>query len=56
MTEDSEKLLFRMQHIIPQGLSSEAAINQIATINNSATFNGPEEFVMQMAFGKIAGM
>ena len=53
MAEDhteKEKLLFRMQHIIPQGLSTPQVVNK-----GPIADGGPEEIEFQMSYGKMAG-
>ena len=51
--DQSERLLFRMQHIIPRTLA--ATPGQTTMLAKSATANGPEEFTYQMTYGKVAG-
>lgn len=59
MAEDSEKLLYRMQNIIPRGLSSTSqniiATPTLTTAIEKAALDGPQDFVIEMTFGKIAG-
>jgi len=59
MEENSEKLLFRMQNIIPRGLSSESKNTTVTptltSVQETAALDGPLDFVMEMTFGKIAG-
>jgi hypothetical protein len=51
---DSEKLLFRLNHIIPKGLSLKIKENEnIAKIDAT---DGPQEIFFQMTWGKIAGI
>lgn len=51
--EDEQKLLFRMQHIIPRGLSSPTISNNPNT--NISSSSSPEEIEIQMTWGKVAG-
>ena len=57
MDDKSEKILFRMQHIIPKNLpvasTNQLQFHQITTI--PSTSNEPKEFEFQMTWGKIAG-
>lgn len=53
--DQSERLLFRMQHIIPRTLAATPGQTTIASMAKSATANGPEEFTYQMTYGKVAG-
>ena len=55
MADETEKLRFRMQNIIPRCLSSEAAINNHTTAPTHQP-DGPEEFVMELSYGKLAGI
>lgn len=56
MAENSEKLLFRMKHIIPHGLSSASqTIPTLTTLQQTPALDGPMDFVVEMTFGKIAG-
>ena len=59
MEENSEKLLFRMQNIIPRGLSSASqnitATSSLTSVQETSALDGPLDFVMEMTFGKIAG-
>lgn len=51
--EDEQKLLFRMQHIIPRGLASPSISNNPDT--NQSSPSSPEEIEIQMTWGKVAG-
>ncbi len=60
MTADYNKLLFRLQHLIPQGLASAAPINK-NTVSENNNNNVPsktncEEVVFQMTYGRVAGI
>jgi len=51
--EEEQKLLFRMQHIIPRGLESPTiSSNPDTRISSSSS---PEEIEIQMTWGKVAG-
>ena len=54
MANDSERLLFRLNHIIPKSLS---LINEDTNkkANSIPVDNGPQEVFFQMTWGKIAG-
>jgi hypothetical protein len=54
MASDAEKLLFRMQHIIPQQLAS-VAVNDKDTSSSPLNGNNPMEIEFQMTWGKVAG-
>ena len=58
MTDDSARLLFRMNHIIPRNLSSASSIHTFipATKNETNVPDGPEEVEFQMTWGKVAGI
>lgn len=63
MTATDDKLIFRLQHLLPQGLSSAAPKTRTSNfcekeklLNNSKVLpNVPEEVEFPMSFGKIAG-
>ena len=48
--ETSEKLLFRMQHIIPQNLNASSEFITVDTVIV------PEEVEFPMTWGKVAGI
>lgn len=52
-SDAQEKLLFRMNHLIPRGFS--ATHPKANSTQNSAETLGPEEIQMQMTWGKVAG-
>ncbi len=52
MANDAEKLLFRMQHIIPQQLSSVLNVHEKETTSSHVN---PMEIEFQMTWGKVAG-
>jgi hypothetical protein len=59
MTDDSakieqQKLLYRLQHIIPRSLSTSIFHNNKLQILSSKTSN-PEDVEFQMTWGKVAG-
>lgn len=51
MADESEKLLFRMQHIIPRNLSAMKKLKETPATST----NVPQEIEVQMTWGKIAG-
>lgn len=55
MAEESEKLLFRLQHIIPRSLSAASSSNISSSANKTNSVDTPEELTFQMSFGKLAG-
>lgn len=56
MSDDYDKLLFRLQHLIPQGLSSAAPkLNKTDNNNNVSSKNCFEEVEFQMTYGRVAG-
>ena len=50
MADETDKLLFRMQHIIPRNLST--SMHQLKEIPSST---GPTEMEFEMTWGKITG-
>ena len=50
--EDEQKLLFRMQYIIPRGL---AASSTVSHNSDTETSSSPKEIEIQMTWGKVAG-
>lgn len=53
-----QKLLFRMQHIIPRNLSSDSRpASVLATASKTEPIDviGPDEVEFPMTFGKVAG-
>ena len=57
MVEESERLLFRLQHIIPKSLSAApGTINHPSSITKTTSPDLPEEMTFQMTFGKVAGI
>jgi flagellin-specific chaperone FliS len=52
MANDAEKMLFRMQHIIPQQLSSVLNVHDKETVSSNVN---PMEIEFQMTWGKVAG-
>ncbi len=60
MTDDSaelerQKLLYRLQHIIPRSLSTSSFYNNKLQIPSSTTSDGPQDVEFQMTWGKVAG-
>ena len=60
MTDDSaeierQKLLYRLQHIIPRSLSTSSFYNDKLQIPWSKTADGPQDVEFQMTWGKVAG-
>jgi hypothetical protein len=58
MENEAEKKFFRLQHIIPRDLSS-ASVKVSAGSSPSSqivSVNAPEEFVLKMVFGNLAGI
>ena len=54
MANDSEKILFRLNHIIPKSLSLKIKENE--NIGKIDATDGPQEIFFQMTWGKIAGI
>lgn len=54
MVEESEKLKFRMQHIIPRSLST--VLSNRKPLSNSFLESSSEEFTFPMSYGNVAGM
>ena len=53
---NSDRLLFRLQHIIPRNLSSAFFANRpLASSNATNSFAEPEEFTFPMTWGNVAG-
>lgn len=58
MTDDTARLLFRMNHIIPRSLSSTPLSLNVKTKSNNGEIDSsriPEEAEFQMTWGKIGG-
>lgn len=62
MTDDSaelerQKLLYRLQHIIPCSLSTSSFYNNKLQIpsSNKTSAGGPQDVEFQMTWGKVAG-
>ena len=58
MTDDSERLLFRMNHIIPRSLSTSFTNSGGYSITNKGIVPPNhvfEDVVFQMTWGKVAG-
>lgn len=51
MASESEKLIFRLQHIIPRNLSDIHKFKE----TSAASTNVPQEIEVQMTWGKVAG-
>lgn len=71
MTDKHDKLLFRLQHLIPQGLSSAACrVDKheskmanfpstnllVANTQNNESSLQPEEAIFDMSYGRMAGI
>ena len=55
MDSDQERLLFRMNHIVPRGLSSTAKTSLKIDNRQISTELTAEAFEIQMTWGKVAG-
>lgn len=60
MSSDSDRLLFRLQHIIPRSISyaqvrNNIGINGIAPSKYSSSSCESEDVEFMMTFGKVAG-
>lgn len=60
MSSDEQKLLFRLQHIIPRTLATAAPASaesrELMAAVKTSTDGQPQEVEFQMTWGKVAGI